>query len=363
MLSAVAHLPAISMIMPFEPKMSNKAVLQQRVRNIFTRINDRLKLDYHPEDIAELSRKLNRIATELDYLTFKKSVAIFVSSSFEKVFYLDISVEERVTVDDPFDLKDLVHNKKESQEYLVLVLNENWSRIYLGSPLHFEKIVSNVPRNMGTRKIEFSERTGNSPDLSNTRELVVKEFLDYTDKGLSILLQAYPLPLFVMAPEKILGYFKALTTNQPSIIGIIKGNFENTRTADIRAAIAPHVADWRKVKQKNLRSQLDEADKTGKLVSGLSGVKKVARHKKGKLLLIEENYADSLSETERMRSLLQKCQPQEIPFYITDAVDEIIESVLQRGGDVEFVDNGFLNEFKGIAMILEYKIKTSVQSY
>ena len=42
------------------------------------------------------------------------------------------------------------------------------------------------------------------------------------------------------------------------------------------------------------------------------------------------------------------------PFYIKDAVDDIMEKVLQNGGDVEFVENGVLKDYERIALIQYY---------
>lgn len=42
------------------------------------------------------------------------------------------------------------------------------------------------------------------------------------------------------------------------------------------------------------------------------------------------------------------------PFCISDEIDQLIEKVLECGVDVEFVDDGSLKEYQGIAMIKEY---------
>ena len=42
------------------------------------------------------------------------------------------------------------------------------------------------------------------------------------------------------------------------------------------------------------------------------------------------------------------------PFYIKDAVDDVIENLLENGGDVEFVDEGVLVAYRHIALILYY---------
>jgi hypothetical protein len=42
------------------------------------------------------------------------------------------------------------------------------------------------------------------------------------------------------------------------------------------------------------------------------------------------------------------------PSYIKDAVDDIIEKMLEYGGDVEFVDEGVLKDYDHIALIKYY---------
>ena len=41
-------------------------------------------------------------------------------------------------------------------------------------------------------------------------------------------------------------------------------------------------------------------------------------------------------------------------FYIKDAVDDVMQKVLENGGDVEFVDNGVLQNYGQVALIQYY---------
>ena len=40
--------------------------------------------------------------------------------------------------------------------------------------------------------------------------------------------------------------------------------------------------------------------------------------------------------------------------YIKDAVDDVMEKVLENGGDVEFVDTDVLKDYHHIALVLYY---------
>ena len=63
--------------------------------------------------------EIKGIIKNLNFNTYKKSIAIYVSPVFEKVLYLDIAVEEKIIIDESFEIRDLVSCKREIQEYLV----------------------------------------------------------------------------------------------------------------------------------------------------------------------------------------------------------------------------------------------------
>ncbi len=75
-----------------------------------------------------------------------------------------------------------------------------------------------------------------------------------------------------------------------------------------------------------LRFLLHKAHEDGKLCYGLKAVWNTATHRKGRLLVVEENFMEEL-------------------------VDDIIEKVLKDGGDVEFVAQGTLSGYQQIALI------------
>ena len=350
--SLVQQLPVISLLIPFEPKMMSSSELQQKMKSVLSEVKGRLKEEYSHAEVSEMMLKLNNIVSHLDYHTYKRSVAIFVSPVIEKVYYLDIEVHEKISIDDQFQLRDLVASKKESHQYLVLVLSGEWTRVYLGNGQHFTRVVSNIPEKIDAFKNDIPERVANFSDPSHRREIVLKKFLHYTDNGLKILLEAYPLPLFVMGSEKLLGYFRHLTKNSNNIVGYAKGNFINVPESSIRAAVAPLIADWKLVKQRDLLNRIDAAAGAGKLAIGLSEVLKEAKKKNGRLLVIENNFHET--GTLSKSHIFLPDHSKEGIFFIHDVVDQVIEYLLECGGDIEFVEDGALEEYKQIALIKYY---------
>ncbi len=79
----------------------------------------------------------------------------------------------------------------------------------------------------------------------------------------------------------------------------------------------------------HLLQQLDDARKAGKLSIGIKEVWNTATHRRGTLLLVEEDY----------------------PFNSEEVIDDIMEKVLKTGGDVEFVQPGMLAAWQHIVLI------------
>ena len=99
---------------------------------------------------------------------------------------------------------------------------------------------------------------------------------------------------------------------------------------------------------------MDEAMGRRKLATGMKDVWYEATHKKGRLLIVEKNYMYAAEHTDRNDVINEAIAPYNKFSYIKDAVDDVIEKVLQSGGDVEFVDEGMLADYDHIALIQYY---------
>ena len=122
----------------------------------------------------------------------------------------------------------------------------------------------------------------------------------------------------------------------------------------IKKTIAPYVADWKRIKQQDLLLQLDAAMSAKKLIAGIEDVWREASRKNGRLLVVEKNYVYPAQQSEWADTIHPKEESMHSNVFIKDAVDDIIEKVLEGGGDVEFVDQGILKDYKRIALIKYY---------
>jgi len=343
--------PAVSIVLPFEPKMSLEVELEYRLKLILAKVEKELMSGYAAELALPVIKKLSQVVRQLNFNTHKKSIAIFVSRSVEKVFYLDLPVEEKVVIDESFEIRDLVYSKKQTIQYLLLLLSGKSSRMYLGNCSKFILIKSNVPDNVNAYERDLPEKVTHFCDAHNNKEVLLDKFLLHMDEGLSLVLKAYPLPVFVLGAKRVLGHFGKITRNEKSIIQTIEGKYEEAGEPELRRLIKPYVADWNKVKQQNLMQQIEAATSSGTLVSGIDDVWNAASRKNARLLIVEKNFIIPSRPGANSLGIFKENTEARKPFYIKDAVDDVMEKVLQIGGDVEFVDDGLLKNYGRIALI------------
>jgi hypothetical protein len=353
-ISAVHYRPAVSIILPFEPKMNVKAEILHSLKLAADKVELELQEQY-PDELKRLvMQKLNNIFKNLNFSTHKKSIAVYVSPVFEKVLYLDIAVEKKIIVDESFEIRDLVYSKKQMHKYLVLLLSGKESKIYLGNSESFARIVTNTSNLVPDYVNDIPERVANFSDASQRKEVIMDKFLHHVDNSLHLILQAYHLPLFVAGTERIVGHFKNITKHNGSVIEYIHGNYEETTLPELKKILEPHITDWKKVMQKDLFNQIEEAGGKKKLAAGMKDVWREAVNHRGRLLLVEKNYMYPAEHGSGEEIITKLTEPYNRFSYIKDAVDDVIEKVLEGGGDVEFTDEGLLSKYGHIVLIQYY---------
>jgi hypothetical protein len=337
--------PAISIILPFEPKMVPKSELVDQLKGALETVHRQVAKSVQNDSTALVMQKLRKVVRNLNFGTYTKSIAIYISPVLEKVLYLDIAVKPKVTVNEPLDIRDLVLAKKQSRQYLVVHINEFSSNIYRADGEKLTKIKSNI--------LYSGQKTRPLPskNISNATEQRLKGISQISDQGLIAILQAYPLPVFVVGSCNAVSYFKQNTSVKQKILEYLNTNEDLASEKDIQNAIKPLVVDWDNVQQKYLRQLLENAKSLQNLATGIGNVWKMASKWTGCLLIVEENYRHTEQLLESEEGLYTSKEPYSRFSHIRNSVDYIIEIVLENGGDVEFIKQELFEDCKHIALV------------
>lgn len=350
-IDTLPHQQAISIVMPFEPKMTPGEELKRSLRVALEQVQQKVMAGDQNELNGLVLQKLRNLVKGLNYSTYKKSIAIYVSPVFEKVLYLDIPVEMRITVNETLDIRNLVLAKKELCQYLVLVIDESCSSIYLGKNANLAKIKSNIPyANLYAPENHNGTRSP-ADNVLSAEDGRLNGLMHASDQGLTEMLTSYPLPVFAVGPTEIIDRFKRITTNSRNILEFRYTDPGFQSEAELSNLMQPFVADWKRLKKKYLNQQLDNATHDHKLAEGIGNIWKMASANRGRILIVESDYKYSAQLLEDKDGLYTSKEAYRVYSHINDTVDEVIEIVLENGGDVEFVKKEQLSNRNHIVLI------------
>jgi len=160
-----------------------------------------------------------------------------------------------------------------------------------------------------------------------------------------------------------IAFFDSLSENYYQLVLNINDQIINNKYLDAKIwlSFALHVtAGGTLIKRldyfilKELLAKIEEADSQKKLAVGIQNVWREAVSRKGNLLIVEKNYIYAAEHGGAAEVIYPVGDPLNKYALIKDAVDEVIEKVIEYGGDIEFVDDGVLDNFEHIALILYF---------
>ena len=313
------NLPSVCLIMPFNPKMSPKAEIRERLNASYEQIKKELDLRYPAKQSAAILKKLRTEISLLNHSAHTKSACIFVSPREQQTYYFNIEVKGKIIIDQAFDIRDIIRNKSKDNHCLILALNAGSSEIYLKGSQRTPKLISRLPCH-------------GDPE----------SWLRQTDSGLSILLNAYPYPLFVMGLPEKLDHFKKVSLNTDMVMEYIP--LDMVSAAAINKMLLPFIQDQDHMLYLQALKQLRRADQAGKLAIGIRDAHAMAGKINNRLLIVEKNYAcQSVFEEKQDKASTR----------IRDLVDETIEKALHAGANVQFIARKLPLRYANIALICD----------
>ncbi|WP_291426413.1 hypothetical protein, partial [Deinococcus sp.] len=198
---------------------------------------------------------------------------------------------------------------------------------------------------------------GANPSREINRAL--EAFMRDVDSSLAEALKAGDYPLVVVGLAQNLGHFNAVTRHKDAVLTEIEGGHDHLSPHDLGALVWPHTRDALREQRQSIFGDLEQAAGQNRLVTDLNGAWQAALDSRVETMVVQEDLHLPATVSKDGRSLTLQPVSDMVGKEVIDegqidAVDQMIEAVMQNGGRVRFVDNDQLTEHQGLAMITRF---------
>jgi hypothetical protein len=344
-----------SLIIPLQKVPGGTSTDRLEIRHILEKLRSKLSEMNHQDSV--LLEKAEKLCHQAAEIKGEHGAGIFVSYKLEKLLTFPFEVKEKVVLDKSFEVREAVQRQRYLQDYYILLIGGSGSRLFKASENRYEEISDqNFPASFDglDYEIPIQENQGDDSKKTLKRDVGVtiqnpKAYYNLIDEKLNSYLTP-EVPLFVAGAGKEPAGYKNQSVHK--IAGSVQGSFDNNTLNQLKEKGREALHNYLKLQELELLERLKE---TGRqfISAGIRDVWYDAHQGKGSLLLVEHDLEQPAFIGENKFDLqLQPGKGEQKS--LTDAVDDVVEAVLEKNGTVVFVENGSLKEYNGIVLENRY---------
>ncbi|NBE56739.1 baeRF3 domain-containing protein [Streptomyces boluensis] len=345
--------PAVSVVLPTHRRQPDNAQDALRLDNLVAEAARQLEADpavtrARAEDVLG---RLRSAVVELDPGQAREGLVLFAAPGEQQTWVLCRDVPERVVLGDTFLTRNLVAADAALRPYRVLTVAADRVALWDGQgddlTAHDDHGFPRT-RSLEDPDVERKEQVGDIP--SAYRDERTRQFFREAGTALAELAAAEARPLYVIGEPAALTLLAEVGSAVRAGVQIPHGGLGHASATAVAQAVAPARAETAERAAAAAHDKLDAARGHKTYAAGLDEVWHAATSGRVELLVVEEHFRASVRVGE---DHLTPSEPGDLDA-VHDIVDDVVESVLETGGEVTFVPDGSLGEGVGIAAGLRY---------
>lgn len=354
----------VTIIIPTHGHNVQRIQNQKTIEKTFLKVKEQLLAANWPKQSKDrVSDRLDAILGTIDYLRLQDGLAIFVSPKISQFFLLPFRVSEKIAIDDNFEIRDLFYYQQFLKPYCLLALSKKKIRLFRCEGKDVKEVINNdFPRpyieeyeyakpsiaSSSSQGLKSSER--DKSILKESREMA---FLLQADKVLDSYLRT-DLPLLIAGTREILANFQDVTHHADRVMGSMTGSYDYDALYPLAQAAWEKMEEYVKESHRRTLLQLQEARGKNLVAEGLREVWRAANEGKGLTLILERDYKAAAWVDPEDNAKIYLKAPASGSRALADAVDELIEIVSEKKGNIIMVENGSMKDQGPVAMLLRY---------
>lgn len=377
MLSSESSYPSLSVtfkVNPEDPRYEYK--LGQHLRDAKEQLQAQVpESSEHGEQGRMILEKLESLTEDLvNFGSGCRGYGIFLSASVQTTVCLPFEVDNQITIGDSFQVRELAYNMGLLEEYLVLLISEHKTLALRGfndslSVVQIADLPASIteqgtytddnrfthmsPAHRGTGPAHQNGFThqGGGGELDNQEHL--RLYMVRIDQAAGKYMQEENLRFVLMGTEKKVAHYIKASKNADRLIGTINGNYDHLPAHELGKMAAQVVQDKLAEEREGAMDQLQNAIGQNLYVAGIQSVWQAAFEGRVRTMIVEKGYQCKAVLKENGYVLEPDAESDTDPV-AEDAVDDLIEMVINKGGNVIFTEDGKLESHQQLAAITRY---------
>jgi len=350
----------VSVIIPTHRTSPDRRVNSEILKKSVIHARTLLDKKKPPIDTYNLMVKsIDKLLDEFDPVHALDGLGIYVSPDITQMVHFPFPVKEKIIIDKSFETRDLHYFKQFSSPYYILKLTKNQASLFLNdgtqireiTNTHFPmSVVNDYAYARSTLGTSFGyARKGFEKDKSVIGKLRLEPFYRGIHQNLKQNIKAGNL--LINGSKKVITDFEAAGDRTLRIKGRIIGIYKNKVELFERARATYYDAMQNEIQ--SMIDSLEELPGTRKTAIGIREVWSTAVAGKGNVLLVEKDFRKTGYTLEDGKQISLQV-PAASHTTLPDVVDQVIETVIDKGGRVVFTEDNQLEKYEHIALILRY---------
>lgn len=345
LLQSVRCYPAVSLLMNTTPAPALTGADAVRLTQLLAQAVRRVHAEGPDEDAAAAMANLEQLVDDAVGGPTGTALALYAGPHTALTLRLPVEVRERVVVDPTFATRDLVRSLHRTPRHAVLVLSSREARLFEGAGNQLR------PARTSAFPLRDPRQRQHDGARADKQDQDTAAFFRTVDRALATYLRLHPAPLVLAGSKRALATYTGLSVNLGRLAGSIPVNLSTEPLSVLAERIRPALEGYLLSRQQEALAVLDKRVGARRAVSGMAAAWLTARNDGPEMLAVEQGLFYP-ARVCRDGDLLVPATDVEHPEVIDDAVDELIELVLERGGWVALVDDGALAAHGGVALTL-----------
>lgn len=354
----------ISLILPLAKlnpaREQNDLVLKKAIQR-----TQLLAADVFPQfDLSPYLQKIISLFEQIDPVHPPEGVGFWVSDKVALLKALPYTPRENISLGKRFAIREMIQLALLERPFLVLLLTQTSAKLFKGMGQQLSQI--NVPAltNEFNDEYEYSPPSRSSSyaghahvkTFERDEELLQQERNNKHYKNIDALLRQFrnsSLPVIVIGESRLAKAFCKMSSLPSSQLFSIEKDPSHLSTSEISVLGQEGNQQQLKKLQQQKIDLLKNSVGGGRARVGLQACWRAVQEGNCSLLLVENNFYHPGFLTKDQFYLFLK-PPTQAHQIITDAVDELMELVIEKKGQVLLMEPGMLTTENNIALLTRY---------